>query len=229
MRKGLIFVLFFICVISTIHFYRDALNLSNLVNQKKINKILIINNKYFSEENFMSKLSIYEGDSFYKFNPFTLRKELDKIDEIKNYKFEMSFDGILTIIINAKSPFMIWHKENKYVFIDNEGNPLNYDYYSKEESLIDLYGNNADDYISSLKDYLNLSVIKNIKIQKISFNEDLGWKFYLTRSKCFYLPIKKLDIMIDIFENIIVSDLYHKYKFFDFRILGRVYMSNNKC
>ena len=124
---------------------------------------------------------------------------------------------------------MLWYNENKYIFIDDEGNKLNYDYYPDDKLLLNLNGKNADKYISLLKEYLNVKIIKKLKIQKISFNEDLGWKFYINNSKCFYFPTKKLDKMMDIFENIIVSDLFKKYNFFDFRILGRVYMSNNEC
>ena len=85
MRNGLIFVLILISTISLFHFYSDSFYSLNLLEQKKINKILILNNRYFSDKYFISKLSIFEGESFYKFNPYTLKKELDKIQEIKSY------------------------------------------------------------------------------------------------------------------------------------------------
>ena len=229
MRKGLIFVLILISIISFFHFNSDSFYSLNLFNQKKINKINILNNKYFSEKYFLSKLSIYEGDSFYKFNPHTLKSELDKIQEIDSYKFEISLDGVLTVIIHEKKPFMLWNQDNKNIFIDDQGNPLNYDQYNDDLMLMNLYGKNANKYISSLKSYLDINILRSLNIKKVTFNESLGWKLYITRSKCFYLPIKKLDKVIDIFENIIVSDLFQKYNLFDFRILGRVYMSKKKC
>ncbi|MFL2661401.1 MAG: cell division protein FtsQ/DivIB [Alphaproteobacteria bacterium] len=229
MRNGLIFVLILISTISLFHFYSDSFYSLNLLEQKKINKILILNNRYFSDKYFISKLSIFEGESFYKFNPYTLKKELDKIQEIKSYKFEINLNGELSIIIYEKKPFMLWHKGNKDIFVDDEGNTLNYDYHRDDKELVDLYGENADKYIFALKDYLDVNILKKLKIQKITFNQDLGWKLHISKSKCFYLPIKKLDKMMDIFENIIVSDLFQKYNIFDFRILGRVYMSKNKC
>ena len=46
---------------------------------------------------------------------------------------------------------------------------------------------------------------------------------------CIFLPLKKLDRLIDIFDDIYKSELYKKFDYFDFRVMGRVYMSNEKC
>ena len=48
-------------------------------------------------------------------------------------------------------------------------------------------------------------------------------------NNCISLPLKRLDKLIKMFENIKNSNLYEKFSFFDFRVIGRVYMSNRKC
>ena len=55
--------------------------------EKKIKIIELINNDKISKDYFFKKISIKEGQSFWKFNPFKLKKDLENFDEIKSFTF----------------------------------------------------------------------------------------------------------------------------------------------
>ena len=54
-------------------------------------------------------------------------------------------------------------------------------------------------------------------------------KFTLIVSNILLLPLKKLEKVLDIFQDITKSELYNQFNFFDLRVFRRVYMSNKKC
>ena len=61
------------------------------------------------------------------------------------------------------------------------------------------------------------------------FEDNVGWKIVFNEKSCVFLPLKKLDKVIDIFKNVTESDLYKNFNFFDLRIIGRIYMSKKEC
>ena len=62
---------------------------------KKISKIHIENLKDLSPGIILSSIYLKEGDYFWKFNPKRLKKDLDRINEIKNYNFSLNRNGVL--------------------------------------------------------------------------------------------------------------------------------------
>ena len=61
------------------------------------------------------------------------------------------------------------------------------------------------------------------------FQNNIGWQINFNDNNCILLPLKKLDKVMDLFQNIKDSSLYGKFNFFDLRIIGRVYMSKKEC
>ena len=66
-------------------------------------------------------------------------------------------------------------------------------------------------------------------IKSIYYQINIGWKIIFHNNKCVFLPLKKLEKVLDIFQDITNSELYNQYNFFDLRVFKRVYMSNKKC
>ena len=94
--------------------------------------------------------------------------------------------------------------------------------------MIKLFGKNANERISGLNNLLLKKKTLN-NIDTIFYQNNIGWKIIFVNSKCVLLPLKKLEKVLDIFQNIIKSELYNQFNFFDLRVFGRVYLSNKKC
>ena len=58
--------------------------------------------------------------------------------------------------------------------------------------------------------------------------ENKGQDLFLINKKCVFFPLKKLEKIYDLFEDIMNSELYSEFNFFDMRIKNRVYM-RKKC
>ncbi len=229
MRRNIIYSLFFICIILLINYLLKKEPIQEIFTTKKINKIILVNNKYISDEFFFTKLNIYEGQSFWSFNPFSLKSTLDSIKEIESYNFKLSWDGTLKIKIKEKKPYMLWIFNNQKNYIDKNGQILEFKVDHSELQIIKLVGGNANTKIKELTNILKNYENIFLKINQINFDKKLGWQIKLFNRKCIFLPFKKLDRLINIFEDILNSKLYEKFSFFDFRVLGRIYMSNEEC
>ena len=91
-------------------------------------------------------------------------------------------------------------------------------------------------YINKKKfSYLNNVLKKNnqfkLSIKNIYYFENTGWKIILHDKTCIILPEKKLSNVLSFFEKKIKSSkIYYDYKFYDMRVLERIYVSKkNKC
>ena len=197
--------------------------------KKKINIIELIDNDKISKDYFFKKISIKEGQSFWKFNPFKLKKDLENFNEIKNFTFYLNWSGILQIEIDETEPFMIWIRDEKINYIDLNGNILKFDIREKKDGIIKLFGNNANLQVSELNNLLLNKQNTIIGINSIFYQSTIGWKLIFHNNKCVLLPLKKLEKVLDIFQDITNSELYSQFNFFDLRVFRRVYMSNKKC
>jgi len=228
MRNFIIFLLALITIISG-----NLVIKSNLVKEifkkKKINSIELINNDKITKDYLFKKISVKEGQSFWKFNPFKLKKDLESIDEIKNFTFFLNWSGKLQIEVDETEPFMIWKRNENINYIDLNGNILKFDVKADNDGIIKLFGNKANFQISELNNLL-LKKEKTLgSINSIFYQKNIGWKITFNDNKCVLLPLKKLEKVLDIFQDITNSELYSQFNFFDLRIFRRVYMSNKKC
>ena len=228
MRNFIIFLLALITIISG-----NLVIKSNLVKEifkkKKINSIELINNDKITKDYLFKKISVKEGQSFWKFNPFKLKKDLESIDEIKNFTFFLNWSGKLQIEVDETEPFMIWKRNENINYIDLNGNILKFDVKADNDGIIKLFGNKANFQISELNNLL-LKKEKTLgSINSIFYQNNIGWKITFNDNKCVLLPLKKLEKVLDIFQDITNSELYSQFNFFDLRVFGRIYMSNKKC
>ena len=58
---------------------------------------------------------------------------------------------------------------------------------------------------------------------------DGSWLFRMKDDKCVNLQTKKLDKVMNIFEDIKMLEVYDNFSYFDMRIYERIYLSNKKC
>ncbi len=203
--------------------------IKEIFNKKKINVIELINNEKISRDYFFENISVKEGQNFWKFNPFKLQEDLENFNEIKNFNFNLNWRGKLQIKIHETEPFMIWIRNEKVNYIDLNGSVLKFEINENKDKIIKLFGKNANIKVSELNNLL-LKKAKIIdSVNSIFYQRDIGWKIIFLNSKCVLLPLKKLEKVLDIFQNIKNSELYSQFNFFDLRIFGRVYMSNKKC
>ena len=204
-------------------------DITEIFKKKKIKVIELINNNKISKDYFFKKISVKEGQSFWKFNPFKLKKDLEKFNEIKNFSFDLNWSGTLRIKIDETEPFMIWKSNENINYIDFNGRILKFDIEAERTSIIKLFGNKANLQILELNNHL-LKKEKTLKnIDSIFYQNNIGWKLIFDNNKCVLLPLKKLEKVLDIFQDIKNSELYSQFNFFDLRVYRRVYMSNKKC
>ena len=226
MRSSLILFIFIILIVYLTNIFFNKISFE-IFDFKKINNIRILNNKYLPENLVINKISIKEGQSFWLFNPLQLKKDLANINEIETFKYNLEWNGTLKIYIKEKKPFMKWIVKDQIRFIDEEGNYLNIK--NSDTEIIELFGKNANKNISLIRNILQNERTVFPDVRKIYFKEKIGWLINFGSQKCVYLPIKKLDNLVNIFQNIKDSELYENYSFFDLRIIGRIYLSKNKC
>ena len=225
-----IFIIFLLALITI--FAANLIVISNDTKEifkKKINIIELIDNDKISKDYFFKKISIKEGQSFWKFNPFQLKKDLENFNEIKNFTFYLSWSGILKIKIDETEPFMIWIRDESINYIDSNGSILKFDVKEQKDSLIKLFGNDANFKISELNNLLLKKEKTLISINSIYYQTNIGWQIIFHNNKCVFLPLKKLEKVLDIFQDITNTELYNQFNFFDLRVFRRIYMSNKKC
>ena len=153
MRSFIIFLLALITILAA-NLVIKSNDIKEIFKKKKINIIELINNDKISKDYFFKKISIKEGQSFWKFNPFKLKKDLENFNEIKNFTFYLNWSGILKIKIDETEPFMIWIRDENINYIDFNGSILKFDVKEEKDSIIKLFGNNANFQISELNNLL---------------------------------------------------------------------------
>ena len=228
MRKfltlSLSFILFFFL-------YSNFSNFSDFKKkiQKKVHRIVIHGLDNLNENMILRKISLKEDQSFWDFNPKELKKDLQKIKGIKNFSFKMKSDGVLNIFITEEEPFMIWRFSNKIKYLNEKGEILDFD--KKEfKNLIILEGELEEKALTKFNEILNLHNELKKNIQKVYFTKNIGWKVFFKDKSCLYLPDKKIDKVISVYKKIKDSLFNKNFKYFDMRILGRVYLNKeNKC
>ena len=226
-----IFIIFLLAVttILAVNLVIKNNDIKKIFKKKKINIIELTNNDKISKDYFFKQISIKEGQSFWKFNPFKLKKDLENFNEIKNFTFYLNWSGVLKIKIDEKEPFMIWIRDENINYVDFNGIILNFDIQEEKDSIIKLFGNNANLKISELNNLLLEKEKTLSSINSIFYQKNIGWKLIFHNNKCVLLPLKKLEKVLDIFQDIKNSELYNQFNFFDLRVFRRVYMSNKKC
>ena len=228
MRKFLTLSLSFILIF---FLYSNFSNFSDFKKkiQKKVHRIVIHGLDNLNENMILRKISLKEGQSFWKFNPKELKKDLQKIKGIKNFSFKMKSDGVLNIFITEEEPFMIWRFSNKIKYLNEKGEILDFD--KKEfKNLIILEGELEEKALTKFNEILNLHNELKKNIQKVYFTKNIGWKVFFKDKSCLYLPDKKIDKVISVYKKIKDSLFNKNFKYFDMRILERVYLNKeNKC
>ena len=228
MRKFLTLSLSFILIF---FLYSNFSNFSDFKKkiQKKVHKIVIHGLDNLNEDMILRKISLKEDQSFWNFNPKELKKDLQKIKGIKNFSFKMKSDGVLNIFITEEEPFMIWRFSNKIKYLNEKGEILDFD--KKEfKNLIILEGELEEKALTKFNEILNLHNELKKNIQKVYFTKNIGWKVFFKDKSCLYLPDKKIDKVISVYKKIKDSLFNKNFKYFDMRILERVYLNKeNKC
>ena len=124
---------------------------------------------------------------------------------------------------------MIWIRDENINYVDFNGSILKFDIMEEKDSIIKLFGNNANLKISELNNLLLKKEKTFRSINSIFYQNNIGWKLIFHNNKCVLLPLKKLEKVLDIFQDILNSELYSQFNIFDLRVYSRVYMSNKKC
>ncbi len=197
---------------------------------KKISEIHIENLKNLHPKLVRDSIYLKEGDYFWSFNPKKLKRDLEKINEIESYNFTLKKNGILDIFIVEKTPYMIWTFSNKKKIIDNEGNVLRLSGFDTDE-LIEISGYINKKKFSNLNKVLDKKTQFKSLIKNIYYYENTGWQLILNDKTCLILPERKLNEVLNFFERKIKnSKIYNNHRFYDMRILERIYLSKtNKC
>ena len=214
-----------------IFFYKDFLNYENFDEkiEKKIHEIKIHNLENIDKDVILKKINLKVGQSFWNFSSKELARDLKKIKGIKSFSFKMENDGILNIFVVEDIPFMIWKFSNKIKYLNEKGEILEF---SKKnfKDLIILEGNVKPKILSKFNSVLNENTEFKKNISKIYYTENIGWKLFLKDKSCLYLPDKKVDKVLNVYKRIKKSKLNENFKYFDMRILERVYLNkDNRC
>ena len=68
-------------------------------------------------------------------------------------------------------------------------------------------------------------------IQRIYYTENIGWKLFLKKiNHVSIFRMKKVDKVLNVYKKIKKSKISENFKYFDMRILERVYLNkDNRC
>ena len=238
MRKVLTLVIISIFILIAINFK----NLKNIINfheekitfskfsffKKKITKISVVNNRSISKNYLLRSLNIENINRFSNYNRNKIKKKLEKINEIDSFMFELKEDGHLIISITEKKPLMVWINNGNRNFIDDNGLVLKYSNVI-DPNLIEVFGDKSLIDFKKLTDVLNNRKKFASSIKQMEVKNDGSWLFILKDNKCVNLLTKKLDKVLNIFEDIKVLKVYDNFSYFDMRIYERIYLSNKRC
>ena len=195
---------------------------------KKITKISVINNKNTSENYLLRLLNIENINKFSNYNRQKIKKRLEQINEIESFMFELKEDGHLIINIIEKKPLMVWINNEKRNYIDSDGLILKYSKIN-DQNLIEVFGDKSLINFKKLTALLNNRKKFASSVKKMEIKEDGSWLFVMKDNKCVNLLTKKLDKVLNIFEDIKILEVYNNFSYFDMRIYERIYLSNKKC
>jgi len=238
MRKVLTLVIFSIFILIVIKFkdLEDIFDFNEVkvkfstlsFFKKKITKISIIDNKNTSKSYLLRSLDISKTNEFLNYNRNMLKKKLDEINEIDNYMFELRDDGHLIIYVTEKKPLMVWIDNGKRKYVDHNGSILKYAEFN-DDNLIEIFGDKSLIDFRKLTNLLNKRQKFSDSVRQMQVKNDGSWLFIMKDNKCVNLLTKKLDKVLNIFENIKTLEVYNNFSYFDMRIYERIYLSNKKC
>tara|TARA_X000000950_G_scaffold2021_1_gene2148 strand:+ start:618 stop:1331 length:714 start_codon:yes stop_codon:yes gene_type:complete len=196
--------------------------------KKKITKISLINNKNTSKNYLLRLLNIENINEFSNYNRNKIKKKLEQINEIDSFMFELKEDGHLIVNIIEKKPLMVWINNGKRSYIDGNGLILKY---SKvyDQDLIEVFGDKSLISFKQLTALLNNRKKFASSVKQMVVKNDGSWLFILKDNKCVNLLTKKLDKVLNIFEDIKILEVYDNFSYFDMRIHERIYLSNKQC
>ena len=97
------------------------------------------------------------------------------------------------------------------------------------QNLIEVFGDKSLIDFEKLTDLLNNRKEFASSIKKMKVKNDGSWLFTMKDDKCINLLTKKLDKVMNIFEDIKILEVYDNFSYFDMRIYERIYLSNKKC
>ena len=228
MRKIIILIIICTALLLILNHKKTALNIHQYF-EKKIVKITINNLKHLEQDFILQRIRYKVGQSFWDFKTKELISDLDQIKEVKDFSFKMEKNGILNIYINEVIPFMVWKFSNKINFINSKGEILrlkNINY----KQFITIEGNLNPIELDKFNIALNKNNDFKLLINKIIYQENVGWKVFLKDNTCVYLPKEKIGRVIKVYKRIKKNSIDNDYKFYDMRVLERVYLNTkNKC
>jgi len=228
MRKIIILVIICPALLLILNQKKTTLNIHQYF-EKKIVKITIHNLKHLEQDFILKRIRYKVGQSFWDFNTKKLISDLDQIKEVKDFSFKMEKNGTLNIYIKEETPFMVWKFSNKKNFINSKGNILRLKNINFKQ-FITIEGNLNPIELEKFNIALNKNNDFKLLINKIIYQENLGWKVFLKDNTCVYLPKEKIGRVIKVYKKIKEISIDNDYKFYDMRVLERVYLNTkNKC
>ena len=196
--------------------------------KKEITKISVMNNKNTSENYLLRLLNIEKINEFSNYNRNKIKKGLEQINEIDSFMFELKEDGHLIINITEKKPLMVWINNGKRNYVDGNGLILKYSKVN-DQNLIEVYGDKSLINFKELTHLLNSRKKFASSVKQMEVKNDGSWLFIMKDNKCVNLLTKKLDKVLNIFEDIKILEIYDSFSYFDMRIYERIYLSNKQC
>tara|TARA_B100000886_G_scaffold318843_1_gene259172 strand:+ start:90 stop:785 length:696 start_codon:yes stop_codon:yes gene_type:complete len=202
--------------------------INNYLLNKKIYDVEVINLKYLSKQKVLDSIQIKKNQSFWLFNSTKLSNQLSKINEIQKFKFELSPSGVLKIIIKEKKPFVIWNDNGVYTFLDENGKTLNY--HNSFSNILTVHGTNLKENFITLREIIEgkESFLPH-KLDYIHLQKDLSWKLVFKDLKCIIFPFEEIYSYKNLIIKLQKMKLMEIYNRIDFRIKGRIHLSEEKC
>ena len=195
---------------------------------RKISEIRIENLKNLNPNLILDSIYLKEGDYFWSYNLKDLKKILKKLMRLKVIILLLKKMVFFRFLLLKKTPYMIWTFSNKKKFIDNEGNVLRLSGFETNK-LIEISGYLNKKKFSYLNNILDKKVQFKSLIKNIYYYENTGWQLILHDKTCLILPEKKINKVLNFFEKKIKnSKIYYDHRFYDMRILERIYLSKTK-
>ena len=195
-----------------------------------VKKVEIKGNSLLSTDDILKIVDIKREDKLYRHSAQKIKDELLKRREIRDVNVQISYSGIIRIIVDEKKPFAIWWNDNISWLVDKDGDEiLKIKDVQQYNNLIIIFGKNIKGKLKSFLDVIRVYPLYN-NITTMHYVGNRRWDVYLHNDVIVKLPEKNVVAALGNAEKVLKSLKYqNKIDILDLRLYPkRVFLKLRK-
>jgi len=218
----IIFLLFFLVLLST-YTPKDL----PLISKKKYNffnikKIEVVNNNLISKNSIIEKLEEINGKNIFSISKGDIEEPLMNIDFLEKIQVSKKYPNRIVIKIFETHPIAKIYKNEKKFYLDSSSKLTSYKEDLNYINLPNVFGEDAENYFS---DFLKKLKNNNFPYQKIKnyYYYQIGrWDLQLLDDKTIKFPHSKIIMAIRKSIELLDHEEFKNYKVIDLRIHDKI-------